>query len=74
MCGGVCGSGPLPTWWDCTTPMLPSGPPFLASWGDDVVAIVLDDDTDWSKVGELVAESYQLLAPARLVRQLDAPG
>ena len=50
------------------------GPPYLASWADDVVAVVLDDDTDWREVGELVAESYRLLAPKRLVRQLDASG
>ena len=50
------------------------GPPFLASWGDDVVAVVLDDDTDWAEVGELVTESYRLLAPNRLVRELDAGG
>ncbi len=48
------------------------GPPFLNSWADDVVAVVLDDDTDWSELGELVAESYRLLAPVRLVRQLDS--
>jgi hypothetical protein len=48
------------------------GPPFLDSWGEDVVAVVLDDDTDWSELGELVAESYRLLAPARLVHELDA--
>ena len=47
------------------------GPPFLASWADDVVAVVLDDDTDWTELGELVAESYRLLAPSRLVRELD---
>ncbi len=50
------------------------GPPFLSSWAEDVVAVVLDDDTDWREVGELVAESYRLLAPKRLVRQLDASG
>ena len=50
------------------------GPPYLASWADDVVAVVLDDDTDWTELGELVAESYRLLAPRRLARQLDAPG
>jgi hypothetical protein len=50
------------------------GPPFLASWADDVVAVVLDEHTDWREVGELVAESYRLLAPKRLVRQLDASG
>ncbi len=48
------------------------GPPFLDSWGDDVVAVVLDGDTDWRELGELVTESYRLLAPDRLVRELDA--
>jgi predicted DNA-binding protein (MmcQ/YjbR family) len=50
------------------------GPPFLDSWADDVVAVVLDDETDWRELGELVAESYRLLAPDRLVRELDASG
>ncbi len=49
------------------------GPPFLASWADDVVAVVLEDATDWRELAELVAESYRLLAPARLVRRLEAP-
>ncbi len=49
------------------------GPPYLASWADDVVAVVLDDDTDWTELGELVTESYRLLAPQRLVRVLDGP-
>lgn len=48
------------------------GPPFLDSWGDDVVAVVLDDATDWRELGELVTESYRLLAPGPLVRALDA--
>ena len=52
------------------------GPPYLASWADDVVAVVLDDDTDWTELAELVTESYRLLAPQRLVRELDegSPG
>jgi predicted DNA-binding protein (MmcQ/YjbR family) len=49
------------------------GRPYLASWADDVVAVVLDDDTDWRELGELVVESYRLLAPARLVRELFDP-
>jgi predicted DNA-binding protein (MmcQ/YjbR family) len=50
------------------------GPPYLDSWADDVVAVVLDDDTDWSELAELVVESYRLLAPSRLLRELDASG
>jgi hypothetical protein len=49
------------------------GPPFLDSWADDVVAVMLDDATDWRELGELVTESYRLLAPRRLVRRLDDP-
>jgi hypothetical protein len=48
------------------------GPPYLASWGDDVLAVVLDEISDWTEVAELIAESYRLLAPAMLVRELDA--
>src|SRR4051812_48284671 len=44
------------------------GPPrfFFPSWADDVVTVVLDDDTDWEEVGELVTESYRLMAPRKL--------
>ena len=49
------------------------GPPYLDSWTDDVVAVVLDEDTDWSELGELIVESYRLMAPQRFVRELDAP-
>jgi len=50
------------------------GPPrfFFPTWADDVVTVVLDDDTDWDELAELVTESYRLLAPQRLVRQLDS--
>jgi predicted DNA-binding protein (MmcQ/YjbR family) len=33
--------------------------------------MVLDDDTDWSEVAELVTESYRLCAPQKLARLLD---
>ena len=50
------------------------GPPYLfPSWADDVVTVVLDDDIDWTELRELVTESYRLLAPRRLVRELDGP-
>ena len=48
------------------------GPPYLASWGEDVLAVVLDDISDWTEIAELITESYRMLAPARLVRELDA--
>ena len=48
------------------------GPPYLPSWGDDVLAVLLDEISDWTEIAELITESYRLLAPAHLVRDLDA--
>jgi len=31
-----------------------------------VVRMVIDDDTDWDEVAELLTESYRALAPKRL--------
>lgn len=51
------------------------GPPyFKASWGGNVVGLVLDDDTDWAELAELLTDSYCLMAPDRLVAQVDRPG
>jgi hypothetical protein len=35
--------------------------------------MVLDDDTDWSEVGELVTESFRVIAPKKLVALVDRP-
>ena len=52
--------------------LLAGGHPFhKASWGVDVVVMVLDDDTDWQEVTELVTDSYRVLAPKRLAALLD---
>jgi hypothetical protein len=49
-----------------------SGPPFYrAPWSPTVIGMVLDDDTDWAEVAELVTESYRCCAPQKLVRRLD---
>ncbi len=49
-----------------------AGPPYVkAPWSPTVVGLLLGDDTDWAEVGELVTESYRVLAPRRLVRLLD---
>ena len=49
-----------------------AGPPFYQPpWSPTVVGIVLDDDTDWDEVAELVTESYRLCAPKKLGRRLD---
>ncbi len=52
-----------------------AGPPFFfAGWGRDVVGLVLDDDTDWDEVAELLTESFCVLAPQKLIARVDRPG
>ena len=49
-----------------------AGPPFYQPpWSPTVVGMVLDDDTDWEEVTELVTESYRHCAPQKLARRLD---
>ncbi|MGB7819078.1 MAG: MmcQ/YjbR family DNA-binding protein [Ornithinibacter sp.] len=49
-----------------------AGPPFYRPpWSPTVVGMVLDDDTDWEEVAELVTESYRFCAPQKLGRRLD---
>ena len=51
------------------------GPPyFKAGWGGNVVGIVLDEDTDWAELAELLTDSYCIQAPTRLARLVDRPG
>ena len=48
------------------------GHPFFASRaGRDRIVVVLTDDTDWEEIGELVTESYRILAPKKLNALLD---
>ncbi|MDO9454539.1 MmcQ/YjbR family DNA-binding protein [Nocardioides sp.] len=49
-------------------------PFFKPPWSPTVVAMLLGDDTDWDEVGELVTESYRLLAPQKLVARLPSIG
>ncbi len=52
-----------------------AGPPFFrADWGANVVGMVLDDETDWVEVAELVTDSYLVQAPRRLAFRLKAGG
>ncbi|WP_281902365.1 MmcQ/YjbR family DNA-binding protein [Phytohabitans aurantiacus] len=54
--------------------LLSSGHPFYRpGWGDDVIGMVLDGGVDWEEVGELLTESYCLLAPKRLAAQVERP-
>jgi hypothetical protein len=48
-------------------------PFFRPVWFRDIVGMVLDDDTDWTEVAELVTESYCLLAPKKLVDLIQRP-
>ena len=40
-------------------------PYFKASWGGNVVGILLDGDTDWSELAEQLTDSYCIQAPTR---------
>ena len=52
--------------------LLNAGPPFYKPpWSPTIVGMVLDDDTDWDEVAELVTESYRFCAPQKLKRRLD---
>lgn len=49
-----------------------AGPPFYRPpWSPTVVGMVLDGDTDWDEVAELVTESYRWCAPRKLGHRLD---
>jgi hypothetical protein len=49
-----------------------AGLPFYKPpWSPTIVGMVIDDDTDWTEVAELVTESYRFCAPQRLGRLLD---
>ena len=46
-------------------------PFYKPPWSPTIVGMVLDAQTDWSEVAELVTESYRLCAPRKLARLLD---
>jgi hypothetical protein len=49
-----------------------AGMPFYKPpWSPTIVGMVIDDDTDWAEVADLVTESYRFCAPQRLARLLD---
>ena len=52
--------------------LLADGHPFFPSRaGRDRIEVVLDDDTDWTEIRELVTDSYRTLAPKKLSALLD---
>ena len=48
-------------------------PYFRAGWGGNVIGLLLDDDTDWTELAELLTDSYCLQAPDRLSSLVDRP-
>lgn len=48
-------------------------PFFYAGWGRDAIGLILDDDTDWDEVTELLTESYCVMAPQKLVALVERP-
>ena len=49
-----------------------TGHPFyFLGWGRDAMGMVLEGAIDWDEVRELVTESYCVLAPKKLVEQVD---
>jgi hypothetical protein len=48
-------------------------PYFRASWGPNVVGLMLDDDTDWAELAELLTDSYCIQAPDRLACHVSRP-
>ena len=51
------------------------GPPyFRASWGRNVVGLLLDDDTDMDELAELLTDSYCIQAPVELAARIARPG
>lgn len=48
-------------------------PYFRSGWGRNVVGLVLDADTDWAELRELLTDSYCLQAPRHLVDRVDRP-
>lgn len=48
-------------------------PYFKAGWGGNVVGMILDDDTDWDEVAELLTDSYCIQAPAKLAALVERP-
>lgn len=49
-------------------------PYFRSGWGTNVVGILLDDDTDWTELAELLTDSYCLQVPERLAALVERPG
>jgi hypothetical protein len=48
-------------------------PYFRTGWGRNVVGLILDDDTDWEELTELLTDSYCVQAPRELAQRVSRP-
>ncbi|MEJ7635537.1 MmcQ/YjbR family DNA-binding protein [Aeromicrobium sp.] len=48
-------------------------PFFVARWGRDVVGLELHGDTDWDELGELLTDSFRVMAPQGLAARANLP-
>ena len=48
-------------------------PYFRTHWGREVGGLVIGPGTDWGEVAELLTDSYCVMAPQKLVAQVDRP-
>lgn len=48
-------------------------PYFRAGWSANAVGMIVDEDTDWTELAELLTDSYCIQAPAKLASQVSRP-
>ena len=48
-------------------------PYFKSEWGSNVIGLLIDADTDWDELAELLTDSYCLQAPAHLAESVPRP-
>ena len=48
-------------------------PYFRAGWGRNVVGMLLDEQTDWQELAELLTDSYCVQAPRELAERVSRP-
>lgn len=56
-----------------SAPRFTRAPFFKPPWFADIVGVAIDARTDWDEITDLIAESYCVLAPKKLVALLDRP-
>lgn len=48
--------------------LVSQGKPFYyAGWGRDAMGMLLDEETDWAELAELLTDSFCVLAPQKLI-------